>query len=470
MKSFGLLLLSLSLVSFASARKPNILMILADDMGYGDMGCMGSKVLQTPHLDALAKSGVLCTQGYVPSSVCSPSRAGILTGRDPRRFGYEGNLNKGPNAYPTRPELQGLPVTEHTLADHLKSAGYATGLVGKWHQGMTAPFHPNVRGFDHFVGMLSGSHTYFLKPEKHKLEANGFPITGFSNSYITDFFTDASIHWIEEKKEQPWFLFASYNAPHTPMEATEADLARFPHIQNKKRRTYAAMMYALDRGVGRLVKHLTDSGQLENTLIVFFSDNGGASNNASWNGPLAGRKGTLAEGGVRVPFIFSWPGTLPAGKTYQHPVSALDLLPTFMASAGKKPLPLQKSPAYEDRKNRNKNAPYDGLNILPALQGEKESPPRLLHWRLQGQSALLYGDHKLITFTHRPAQLFCPGDDPGEATDLSTSEKEIFLDLFFRMGKWQSSLATAPLWDSSPRWWAESSKHYDTERPIPEPE
>ncbi|MGC6427529.1 MAG: sulfatase-like hydrolase/transferase [Akkermansiaceae bacterium] len=456
--------------SAAVARKPNILMILADDMGYGDLGCMGSKVLQTPHLDALAKSGVLCTQGYVPSSVCSPSRAGILTGRDPRRFGYEGNLNKGPNAYPTRPELQGLPVTEHTLADHLKSAGYATGLIGKWHQGMSAPFHPNVRGFDHFVGMLSGSHTFFLKPEKHKLEGNGTPLTEFSNSYITDFFTDECVKFIDDKKEQAWFLFASYNAPHTPMEATEEDLARFPNIQNKKRRIYAAMMYALDRGVGRLVKKLSESGQLEDTLIVFFSDNGGATNNASWNGPLSGRKGTLAEGGVRVPFIFSWPGTIPSDKTFGKPVSALDLLPTFMAAAGKKPLALRKAPGYEDRKNRLKTAPFDGINLLPALQGKRENPPRLLHWRLQGQSALLFGEHKLITFTHRPAQLFRPADDPGEATDLSISEKDVFLDLFTRMGKWQSGLATTPLWDSSPRWWAESSKNYDTARPVPEPE
>ena len=158
--------------------------------------------MQTPHLDALAKSGVLCTQGYVPSSVCSPSRAGILTGRDPRRFGYEGNVNKGPNAYPTRPELQGLPVTEHTLADNLKSAGYATGMLGKWYQGMSPTFHQNMCGFEHCLGMLSGSHTFFLRPENHQLEVNGTPLTEFSNSYITDFFTDECVKFIDDKKEQ----------------------------------------------------------------------------------------------------------------------------------------------------------------------------------------------------------------------------------------------------------------------------
>ncbi|MDB4618086.1 sulfatase-like hydrolase/transferase [Akkermansiaceae bacterium] len=467
MKALCLLFLSLLL---SSAKQPNILLILADDMGYADMGCMGSQVLKTPHLDALAKNGVLCTQGYVPSSVCSPSRAGILTGRDPRRFGYEGNLNKGPDAYPTRPGLQGLPPSEHTLADHLKSAGYATALIGKWHQGMSAPFHPNVRGFDHFLGMLSGSHTFFPKPDKNKLEENGKPLTSFSTPYITDYFTDECLKWIQSKEEQPWFLFASYNAPHTPMEATDEDIALFPQIENPKRRIYAAMMYALDRSVGRLVKQLRESGELENTLIVFFSDNGGATNNASWNGPLAGRKGTLAEGGVRVPFIFSWPGTLPSGKTQTQPISALDLLPTFMKVAGKKPLPLKKAPAYEDRRNRNAGPAYDGVNILPVLKGELQTEPRLLTWRLQGQSAILYGEYKLIRFTHRPAQLFSPAKDPGEANDLSSHQNEVFRDLFSRLGTWESRLATQPLWDSSPRWWAESAKNYDTARPIEEPQ
>ena len=150
------------------------------------MGCTGSSTIKTPHIDGLAERGVFCTQGYVPSSVCSPSRAGILTGRDPRRFGYEGNLSKGGDAYATRYDLQGLPVSEHTLADHLKSAGYATALIGKWHQGDSAPFHPNVRGFDHFYGMLNGSHGYFPTAENNHLQENGQPVTEFSSPYITD--------------------------------------------------------------------------------------------------------------------------------------------------------------------------------------------------------------------------------------------------------------------------------------------
>jgi arylsulfatase A-like enzyme len=274
--------------------KPNILFILADDMGYGDSGITGSKTIRTPHLDALARSGALCTQGYVPAPVCSPSRAGLLTGRDPRRFGYQANLNQGALAYATRPELLGLPPGEHTLGDHLKAAGYRTGLVGKWHLGDGGPFHPNRRGFDHFCGMITGSHDYFPTAEKNQLERNGAKLKEFSSPYLTTFFTDEALRFIKaERKEQPWFLFLSYNAPHTPMQATEEDLALYAHIKDKKRRTYAAMMHSLDQNVGRVLKHLEDSGERKNTLVVFLSDNGGAPDNASWNGPLSSTKGTL---------------------------------------------------------------------------------------------------------------------------------------------------------------------------------
>ena len=465
----------LSAIVGLQAERPNILLILADDMGYGDLGCMGSEVIQTPHLDALAEQGVLCTQGYVPSSVCSPSRAGILTGRDPRRFGYEGNLNKGGDAYATKDELQGLPISEHTLADHLRAAGYATALIGKWHQGHLPPFHPNARGFDHFYGMLNGNHGYFPTAEKNHLQENGKALTSFSSPYITDLFTDEAIQWIDsQKKEQPWFLFASYNAPHTPMQATEEDLAHYSHIQDQTRRTYAAMMRALDRGVGRLTQHLKETEQWENTLIVFFSDNGGATNNGSWNGPLAGRKGSLREGGIRVPFIFSWPGKLPQQLTYQKPISALDLLPTFMVAASAKPLPLKAAPPYEDPRNRRKAnqsyGDYEGENLLPKfLSKDDDAKERLLFWRLQGQSAVLLGDHKLVKLSHRPAQLLTPASDPAEQHDLAREEPERLAELFRLLGEWEASLATVPLWGSSPRWDTDSAKIYDT-KPIAEPQ
>lgn len=463
---FLLFFLSATL-SFGKA--PNIVMILADDMGYGDLGCTGSTTIKTPHIDFIASNGVLCTQGYVPSSVCSPSRAGILTGRDPRRFGYEGNLNKGADAYATRPELQGLPPTEHTLGDHLKAVGYDTALIGKWHQGTHGVFHPNARGFDHFVGMLKGSHSYFLKPDRHQLERNGSPVTEFSSDYVTDYFTDESLAWMKGRKdEEPFFMFLSYNAPHTPMQATDEDLAVYGHIKDKKRQAYSAMMHALDRGVGRVIDYLKESGQYENTLIVFFSDNGGATNNASWNGPLSGRKGTLLEGGVRVPFLMSWPAGLPKGKVYKKPVSALDLLPTFLAAAGGEPLPLRPAPKYEDKRNRRAVA-YDGINLLPVLNEKEVAKPRELFWRLQGQSAILSGERKLIKLSHRPAQLFAPSTDPGEQADLAGEEVETLNELFTRLGFWESSLATVPLWGSSPFWSRESAKNYEKYPPGEEP-
>lgn len=458
----------------ASAKQPNILVILADDMGYGDLGCMGSKHLKTPHIDGIAARGLRCIQGYVPSSVCSPSRAGIFTGRDPRRFGYEGNLNKAAEGYAGRPELLGLPLSEHTMADHLKAAGYATALIGKWHQGVTPPFHPNQRGFDYFMGMLGGGHDYFPTAEKNQLERNGTPLTEFSSPYLTDFFTDEGLAWLKNHNAGPWFLFMSYNAPHTPMQATEADLALYSHIQNKRRRTYAAMVHALDRGVGRLVEYLRESGQLDNTVIVFFSDNGGATNNGSWNGPLSGAKGALLEGGVRVPFLISWPAKLPHGVSFEHPVSALDLLPTFLAAAQARPLPEKPAPSHEDKRNRRRYANlfgrFDGINMLPVLSGTAEPSVRTLHWRLQGQSAILWGDLKLIRPSHRPAQLFAPGRDISEQQDLAAKQPEKLAELFLKLGQWESHLATVPIWDSSPYWTGASAKIYDTFPPKAEPE
>lgn len=454
--------------------KPNILFILADDMGYGDSGATGSQTIRTPHLDALARSGVLCTRGYVPAPVCSPSRAGLLTGRDPRRFGYEGNLNQGPSHYATRPELLGLPPGEHTLGDHLKAAGYRTGLVGKWHLGDGGTFHPNQRGFEHFCGMLGGSHGYFPTAEKNQLERNGAKLTKFSSPYLTTFFTDEALRFIEAGQEQhPWFLFLSYNAPHTPMQATEDDLALYAHIKDKKRRTYAAMMHSLDQNVGRLLKHLENSGKRDDTLIVFLSDNGGASDNGSWNGSLSSTKGTLREGGVRVPFFVSWPGTLPAGLTHDGVVSGLDLLPTFLAAAAAEPLPLRSAMSHEDPRNFRRGVEaygaYDGIDLLPVLKGDRKGPDRLLFWRLQGQVAVLKGNDKLISLSHRPAQLFRPAGDPGEQHDRSSEDAETLADLYQELGRWQSLLPTVPLWGSSPYWSGESARLYDGHPPREEP-
>lgn len=462
-------------VASAQAGPPDVLLIIADDLGYGDLGCTGSTTIATPRIDALAASGVLCTRGYVASSVCSPSRAGLITGRDPRRFGYEGNLNNRADAYSTRPELLGLPPTEHTLADHLRAAGYATGLVGKWHLGDAAGFHPNTRGFDHFCGMLGGGHDYFpTRQPQHRLERNGKSIGEFSSPYLTDFFSDEAIRWIDSRAEaadQPWMLYLSYNAPHTPMQATEADLAACDHIENPKRRTYAAMIRALDRGIGRVLDRIEALGVREETLVVFLSDNGGATDNGSWNGVLSGAKGCLLEGGVRVPMIWSWPGRLPSGTACDTPVSALDLLPTFLAAAEASPLPLRDAPSHTDARNvrrmQRRFGPYDGVDAVPILRGE--TPSRELYWRLQGQAAVLLGAEKLVRLNHRAAQLFRPAGDPSEQTDLAASEADVAARLQRRLAEWEATLPTVPLWDSSPYWWGESAKIYDSWPPRSEP-
>ena len=464
--------------STASAAPPNILIVLADDMGYGDLGCMGSRHLATPHLDALRESGILCQQAYVTSAVCSPSRAGLLTGRDPRRFGYEGNLNQSAASYATRVDLLGLPPGEHTLGDHLQAAGYATALIGKWHLGTGSGFHPSERGFDYFCGMLVGSHGYFPDPENNRLERNGEPLREFSSPYLTDFFTDEAISWLDSEHaaqdRKPWFLFMSYNAPHGPMHATDEDLQRFQHISDPRRRIYAAMMYALDRGVGRITSHLQQNGQLNNTLICFFSDNGGATNNSSWNGPLSGVKGCLREGGIRVPMIWSWPNELPGNESHAGVVSSLDLLPTFLAAADAEPLPLTPARPHEDRRNREKAVheygAYDGINLLPQLIGESVPARRTLFWRLQGQTAIRDGSDKLITLSHRPPQVFQVDNDPAEAVDRFRTDPARTFELFQMLGQWEATLATVPLWGSSPFWTSQSAQHYDTWSVRPEPE
>ncbi len=452
---------------------PNLLLILADDLGYGDLGCTGSRTIATPNLDALADGGTFFSQGYVASAVCSPSRAGLMTGRDPRRFGYEGNLNNAAKNYPTRPELLGLPPTEHTLADHLRAAGYATSLVGKWHLGDADPFHPNQRGFDYFCGMLGGGHAYFVGADTKGIERNGEPVQRFSSTYLTDFFTDEAIEQIDRHRENPWMVMVSYNAPHTPLQATEADLEACKHIADPNRRKYAAMVVGLDRGVGRILNHLEKTGRRNDTLIVFLADNGGATNNHSWNGPLSGAKGCVLEGGVRVPMIWSWPGKVQAGRKSDAVTSSLDILPTFLAAAGAEALQFPPRPSHEDQGNQPAGAgpgALDGINLLPHLVGGANLPARQLYWRLQGQAAVLDGQYKLLRPGHRPAQLFRPATDVGERDDLAGSNPDRLRAMYTMLGDWESSLGTVPLWDSSPYWWGASAEVYDSFDPRPEPE
>jgi arylsulfatase A-like enzyme len=418
----------------APKSKPNIVILLADDLGYADVGFQGCKDIPTPNLDALAKSGVRGTNFYVSGPYCSPTRAGLLTGRYQTRFGHEFNPGDGPNI--------GLPLTETTMADRLKAAGYATGWVGKWHLGSAPKFHASKRGFDETFGFYAGAHPYF--------PGMGAPIYRGMNvveekEYLTDAFAREAVAFIERHKKEPFFLYLAFNAVHTPMHATEDRLKKFPDIKDKQRHTYAAMTLGLEEACGRVMEKLRAEKLEENTLIFFFSDNGGPTMkgttiNASNNAPLRGSKRTTLEGGIRVPFVMSWKGKLPASKTYDQPVIQLDILPTALAAAGVE--------VKADWK-------LDGVNLLPYLDGtNKGTPHETLYWRFGEQMALRRGDWKLVRYDPNadgeqgkatPAKLYNLAKDIGEATDLATKEPDKLKELQTAWDKWNAELVR-PLW------------------------
>jgi len=303
------LIISIGLVTalHAEEKKPNVLVILLDDAGYNDFGFMGSQVMKTPNIDKLAASGISCSDAHTSGTTCSPSRAGIMTGRYQQRFGHHENLP---------PHGKGMDPTEKTMGDAFQSIGYKTIYVGKWHLGETEKHYPTNRGWAEFTGLLEGSRTYFpRKDEKlgdpRSIERNGklFQWDG----YVTDCFTDVAINYIKEAKEDPFCLFLSYTAPHTPMDAKKEHLQMF---QGHPRQKLAAMLWSVDEGIGRVIQTLDDMKLRDNTLIFFLSDNGGSTNNKSDNGRLKGFKGTKFEGGQRVPFVVSWPAKVPANKRY----------------------------------------------------------------------------------------------------------------------------------------------------------
>jgi arylsulfatase A-like enzyme len=428
----------------AGARKPNVVVIVSDDHGFADVGFHGSRDIPTPNLDALAKGGVRFTNGYVSGPYCSPTRAGLLTGRYQQRFGHEfnpGGESDGP---------AGLPLSEATLADRLKAAGYATGLVGKWHLGSKSEYHPRRRGFDEFFGFLGGAHPYF--PGQGQPIYRGTEVIQ-EKEYLTDAFAREAVAFVDRHKDRPFFLYLAFNAVHTPMHATDERLKRFAGIPDESRRTYAAMLSALDEGVGKVVAKLRSAGLEEDTLIVFHSDNGGPTMagttiNGSRNDPYRGSKRTTLEGGIHVPFVIRWKGTLPEGTAYDKPMIQLDVLPTALAAAGVE--------APTDRK-------LDGVNLLPYLRGEKEgSPHEALYWRLGDQSAIRRGDWKLVRYDRAvdtpglrsnpqagievtPARLYNLADDPGERDDLAAKHPERVAELLDAWKAWNSELAE-PLW------------------------
>jgi arylsulfatase A-like enzyme len=421
------------------SRPPNVVLIVSDDQGYAEMSCQGGD-LPTPHLDALAASGVRFTSAYVTAPYCSPSRAGFLTGRYQQRFGHEMNPVQKMN---DRPEV-GLPPSERTIADHLRAAGYRTGMVGKWHLGNHPPHLPRRRGFDEFVGFLREGRYYLPSPEDgvsryrdpepdyNRLNPMLRGETEVQETgYLTDVFAREASAFLERNATRPFFLYLSFNAPHSPMQAKKDVYERFSHVADHQRRVWAAMMSSMDEAVGAVRSTLRRLGLERDTLVVFFSDHGGPTRElTSRNDPFSGGKGSMREGGLRVPFLMSWPGRLPAGKVEARPVSALDVLPTSLAAAG--------TTVPEG---------LDGVDLLPFLEGgRKDDPHPLLFWRMGAQWAVREGRWKLLRDRGQTAdRLHDLEADPEESTDLAPQEPERAAALKARWNAWNATLAP-------PRW------------------
>jgi arylsulfatase A-like enzyme len=419
------------------AAKPNILFIVADDMGYADCGVQGCRDIPTPNLDALATAGIRFTNGYVTGAVCSPTRAALMTGRHQLRDGVPDWIPPG------KPGMQaGVP----TVADYLKKAGYRTAAVGKWHLGEQDECHPLNRGFDEFFGFLGGGRNYFPDPPR----AAGAKVNHYTQlvrgrepvaetEYTTHAFGREAVNFLlrQQGKDQPFFLYLAFNAVHTPMQAPDDYLQRFTAIQDQQRRTYAGMLSAMDETIGRVLKAVRDTDIEEKTLICFISDNGGPitrnAPNASRNTPLRGGKGETWEGGIRVPFFMKWSGHLQAGATFSQPVIQMDLMATVLALAGQEV---------------DSQWPIDGVSLMPFLTGGQQAPHPTLCWEYGQQWAIRQGQWKLtFALTSKDAKtpilgLYDLSQDVGESRDQSSAEPERVKQLQAAWASWRKSLAS----------------------------
>jgi len=437
--------------AFTAEPPPNIVLLLADDLGYGELSCQNPETdIPTPRIDSIATNGVRFTNGYVTAPFCAASRAGMMTGRYQTRFGFEfnpiGPRNEDPDA--------GLPKSERTIADLLREeAGYTTTLIGKWHLGGTAHFNPIRRGFDSFFGFLHEGHYFVPRPydgvttwlRRNRLPGGGkgrwvsddgktIYSTHMGNTepdydadnpiyrdgqpveepdYLTDAFTREAVGFIDRNADRPFFLYLAYNTVHSPLQGKDADMERFAHIEDIQRRIFAAMLGNLDDSVGAVLDKLAEEKLTKKTLVFFLSDNGGPTRElTSSNAPLSGEKGTVYEGGLRVPFLVQWPETIDGGQVFEQPVTSLDILPTALARAG------VAAP---------KKRPLDGVDLLPFLTGDKiGTPHEQLFWRVGQRAALRSGDWKLLRNPRRGEsggwELYHLAEDIAEANDRAEAE------------------------------------------------
>jgi arylsulfatase A-like enzyme len=434
------------------SKKPNVVVIVADDLGYCDTGLYKCDEVPTPNINSIARDGVLFSAGYVASSVCAPSRAGLMTGRYPQRFGFEFNT-AGPRR--TNAEDLGLPTSEITLAQVMKESGYTTGMVGKWHLGSTQKKQPLARGFDHFFGTFHGATLYqdndtpgltTIKADDLAEQANypekRLPAIGIykdhelveEKEYITDAFTREAINFIGQYQKEPFFLYLAYTAVHIPLQATEKYLKRFENVTNPLQKVHRAMTSALDDGVGAVLSKLKEIDLEKNTFVIFLSDNGCPIylKDCS-NFPLNGGKSTYYEGGVRVAFAMKWPDQITPGGVYTQPIIALDILPTVAEAVGAK-VP--------------KDRVIDGVNLLPYLKGENTSlPHEMLFWRSGRNIAVRDSQWKLWKFGDNVTLFFDLPKDIGEQVNVASQHPEVVEHLSKALSDWNRQLSS-PLWPS----------------------
>ncbi|AKJ64621.1 sulfatase [Kiritimatiella glycovorans] len=444
-------------VRAAAARQPNIIVILSDDQGYGDVGFNGCGDIPTPALDSIAANGVRFTDGYVTAPQCGPSRAGLISGRYQNEFGREQNQYL---------DAFGMPDGVRFFSEYMKELGYATGAVGKWHLS-AEPLRsertdtPNERGFDYFYGHLTGGTLYLPHGERESIPylwRNDEPVK--ETRYLTHVFGDEASAFIDRNADRPFFLYLAFNAPHTPLQAPKDYLERFAHLASPDdepvhcgytdrmiehpRQVYAAMVAAMDDAVGGVLATLRRNGLEEDTLVFFLSDNGGPTGSTRANNePLRGVKGDTLEGGIRVPFALQWPGTVPAGQVVETPVISLDLLPTALAAAG-----AQDAVAPE----------LDGRNLLPLVTGAEQWEPRTLHWRFPHPPArpeyhvwaIRRGEWKITKEwlrgsarhgdNHARTGLYRLDRDIDESEDLKDANPERYAELLQTYERWDATL------------------------------
>lgn len=425
----GTSLIPIGLVSAKSTQKPNVLIILLDDAGYNDFGFMGSKNIKTPNIDKLASFAVKFSDAHVSASVSGPSRAGILSGRYQQRFGAECNFG----------DTLGLDLSQETIGDVFNKNGYATSCIGKWHMGNTAEYHPNRRGFDYFYGFLAGSRSYFYKPDGadkpgsiQNLQLNG--IQQKFDGYMTDVLAEGAINFFESNSK-PFMMYLAFNAVHTPLDATAEDMALF---KDHPRQKLAAMSWAVDRAIGRIINYLDSKKQLDNTLIFFLSDNGGDYGNQSSNYPLKGHKGNKFEGGIRVPFFVKWGNEFKNLSTFSGLTSSLDIFATAIDAAG-----------INTSSLKNK---LDGVSLIPYIQGKKNgNPHKFLFWRKDKMAAARYNDYKIIRVEGLEDRMYNLEDNLDENINLVDTNKEIYNKLSQSLVNWEK-LLIKPLWTEGKEW------------------